>query len=91
MAIKLLGDLQGVVLELNQRKCELTVLNHTEKEIQMFGRLKELLPHLKLVPTAEPLLLLEALLSKEGISVAIREKSDNLERIVFILKTIEKH
>ena len=46
--------MRGVGLELNRRKCELTILNRTEEEeIQTLGRFKKLLPELKLVSVAK--------------------------------------
>ena len=58
VATQLVEDLRGVGLELNPKKCELTILNHTKEEkIQTFGRFKELLPEFKLVPAAKSFLL----------------------------------
>ena len=72
MATKLIKGLRGVGLELNTKKCELIIINHTkEEEIQTFGCFKELLPELKLVPAAKSFLLVDPL-SEEGISVAFR-------------------
>ena len=42
-----------LINDVNPKKCELTILNHTKEEkIQTFERFKELLPELKLVPAA---------------------------------------
>ena len=91
MVTKSVDDLRGVRLELDPRKCELTILSHSkDDEIQMFESFKELLPELKLVPAAK-CFLLGATLSKEGISVAIREKCDDFERLVSKLKIIKNH
>ena len=79
MVTQLIENLLKVELELNPKRCEWTILNHTKEEkIQTFGRFKELLPKLKLVPAAKSFLL-RAPLSEEDISVAIREKRENLE------------
>ena len=83
-------DLQRVGLELNPRKWKLTSLKHTEDDIQIFDRFKELLPEFELVPPAESSLL-GAYHSEDCISKAIREKRENLELLVSKLKIIENH
>ena len=90
---KLVNDLRGVGLELNSRKCELTTINHTkEEEIQMFERFKEMLHERKIMPTAKSFLLgAPPPPSEKRISVAVREKVENLELLVFNMKIIEKH
>ena len=54
---KLAEDLRRVEFELNPKKCEVSILNHTkEEEVQTFGRFIELLSELNLVPAVKSFL-----------------------------------
>ena len=87
----LIVDLREVGLEFNQRKCELTLLNHTRDEaLQTEVMFREFLPELKIVPISNASLL-GAPLTVEGISAVIREKREDLERMTSRLRLIENH
>ena len=87
----LVADLGQVGLEVNQGKCELIILNHSSEErIETEGMFRDLFPDLTVVePSCS--ILLGAPLSEEGITSAMTEKREGLERMVARLKLIENH
>jgi len=86
-----LDDLREVGLEINQKKCELVILNHSRDEtLQTEGLFRSLLPELKVVSVADSSLL-GAPLSVDGVSAAVLEKREDLERLVSRLNLIENH
>lgn len=88
---RLIDGLRGLGLEINQRKCELIMLNHSRDDESRTERLfRELLPELEVVPLTNSSLL-GAPLSEEGIRDAILERRADLERMVARLKLIENH
>lgn len=88
---RLIHDLRKVGLEVNQRKCELIILNHTRQEaIRTEELFRGLLPEVKVVPRSEALLL-GAPLSEESVSMAVLEKRRDLERLVSRLRLLENH
>ena len=79
---KLVQDLQEVGFEVNQRKCELIILNHTREEAnQTLDMFRDLLPQIKVIPASESFLLGAPLLV-EGIPCAVKEKCEDLERLI---------
>ena len=88
---KLVEDLREVGLEVNQRKCELIILNHPREEAnQTLDMFRDLFPQIKVIPASESFLL-GASLSVEGTPGAVREKCEDLERLVSRLELIENH
>ena len=87
----LIADLEKVGLEINQSKCELVVLNHTRgEESDTVGAFAGLIPGVKVVKGSE-VSLLGAPLSEAGISNAVAEKQEDLERLTSRLELIENH
>ena len=88
---RLVENLREVGLEVNQSKCELLILDHAKEQVRETERLfREVLPSLKvIVPTSSTLL--GAPLSERGISYVIRERAEDLERMVSKLHLIENH
>jgi hypothetical protein len=90
-ARRLVDDLREVGLEINQGKCELSILNHSSEEaLQTEGLFRDLFPRLRVTVLSEASLL-GSPLSEGGISAAIREKREDLERLVSRLSLIESH
>jgi hypothetical protein len=88
---ELLDDLREVGLEVNQKKCELIILNHSrEEKLHTMELFRGLLPELRFKQASESNLL-GAPLSEEGISSAIREKCEDLRRMTTRLNMIENH
>jgi len=88
---RLIHDLREVGLEINQTKCELVIINHSrEEKLRTEGLFRELLPELKVVHLSDSTLL-GAPLSEGGISTAVRERQEDLERLVARLNIIESH
>ena len=88
---RLIGDLREVGLEINQRRCELVILNHTRPEaIRTEDLFRRVLPGLKIVPAAEACLL-GTPLSEEGLSSAVRGRREDMERMAARLQLIENH
>ena len=88
---RLIGDLREVGLEVNQKKCELVILNHSrEEKLRTMEMFRGLLPELRFTRASE-CNLLGAPLSEEGISSAIQEKCEVLRRMTTRLNLIENH
>ena len=88
---RLVDDLREVGLEVNQRKCELVILNHTrEDKLRTERAFRALLPEVKIVAGSASSLL-GAPLSDEGVSEVVQERCEDLERLVARLKLIENH
>ena len=91
---------QEGVIEECELTCELTVLwkeiwidypqSHQRRGDPNVRTFQRVAPELKLVPAAKSFWL-GAPLSEEGISVPIREKREDLERLVSKLKILENH
>ena len=87
----LIDRLRGVGLEINGRKCQLMILQHSRGEAQQTEEMfKALLPEVEIVPASQGTLL-GAPLSKDGLATAIRERCEDLERLVSRLELIESH
>ena len=88
---RLIDDLREVGLEVNQSKCELVILGHTDEDSsQTEVAFRELLPRLKVISESD-VSLLGAPLSEEGLAAAIEGKREDLERLVSRLAMIENH
>ncbi|PXF39673.1 hypothetical protein BWQ96_10627 [Gracilariopsis chorda] len=88
---RLVSDLDDVGLDVNREKCELLMLNHTEKESIITRNLFEgLMPGLRVV-SVEDSNLLGAPLMEKGIPAAVAEKREDLERLSSRLRVIENH
>ena len=88
---RLINRLQAIGLEVNDRKCELTILDHSPQEsVHTESRFRLVLPNVRIVPISQ-CTLLGAPLSEEGIPEALRVKLSDLERMITRLEQIDSH
>ena len=93
-----LNDLENMVtklgelgLRVNSNKCEITLLGHNEQEAAVTtGMVQSILPGVRIVPKEE-CCLLGAPLSVEGIPVALRTKTEELDKLISRLELVDPH
>ena len=88
---KLIRDLNEIGLVVNQSKCELIILHHSEEEaLRTEKSFRDMIPGLKVVQQSD-CSLLGAPLADAGISATMREKVGDLERMSSRLELVESH
>jgi hypothetical protein len=86
---RMLDELSSLGLEVNSEKCELTVLHHlAHEELQTVSRFREVLPDVRVVG-ADQCTILGAPISDPGIPAALRDKWEDLQRMVSRLELID--
>ena len=95
---KVLNDLDRLLIgfpalgaELNDAKCELTLLNHTEdQQAEVIELFRRRLPSIKIIPL-EDLDLLGSPLQDDAVPRMLEEKRETLERLCSRLEQIDAH